>query len=268
MRRIATLITLTALGATAIAGCGDDGGKDTGLTTSDVAGRYYVATKVTGHTLVPGSTISLSFNDTEQLSASSGCNAILGIYQIKSGILRMNPTGATTMMACVGPLQQQEEWLRSLLKNGVHIAAAADGGLTLTQGDVRIDLKDSPEGGAGRSGPPPIVGTAWKLRQVVEGDGKAGPAVPAASPPTLEFTSSGRALVYTGCNRGGADVEVRDDGFIVFGRLSLTRMACRGNAAALEKEIAAVLRGKVAAGFEGNDLSLVRDGTRLVYTAP
>ena len=29
-----------------------------------------------------------------------------------------------------------------------------------------------------------------------------------------------------------------------------------------------MLRGKVAAGFEGNDLSLVRDGTRLVYTAP
>ena len=41
-----------------------------------------------------------------------------------------------------------------------------------------------------------------------------------------------------------------------------------GNAAALEKQITTVLRGKVAAGFEGNDLSLVRDGTRLVYTAP
>lgn len=268
MRRIATLLTLTALGATALTGCGD-GGHGGGLTTADVAGRYYVSTNVTGHTMVPGSTLTLSFNDTEQVSASSGCNAVVGLYQIKSGILRMNPNGATTMMACEEALQQQEEWFKDLLANGVHIKTAADRGLTLTQDGVRIDLKDSPEGaGAPRAGVPAIVGTPWKLRQIVEAGGKSGPAVPASGPPTLEFTDGGRATVYTGCNRGAADAEVRDDGFIVFGRMTLTRMACKGNAAALEKQITTVLRGKVAAGFEGNDLSLVRDGTRLVYTAP
>lgn len=267
MRRITILLTLTTLGATAVAGCGDDG-HGGGLTTADVAGRYYVSTKVTGHTMVPGSTITLSFNDTEQLSAAAGCNTIVGLYQIKSGILRMNPNPATTMMACDQALEQQEDWLKNLLKDGINVAAAPDG-LTLTQGDVRIDLQDSPEGaGTARAGVPSIVGPKWRLRQIVDADGKGGPPVPASDPPTLELTAAGTARVFTGCNRGGADAQVRDDGFIVFGRLTLTRKACQGNAAALEKQVTTVLHGKVAAGFEGNDLSLVRDGTRLVYTAP
>jgi len=274
MWRIATLLTLTALGAAVLAGCGRD--EDTnagGVSSSQVAGRFYVATEVTGHTLVPGSTLTLSFDEEGRLSAVAGCNTIAGPYEIASGILRLSAEAATTMMGCEPALQKQDAWLTALLTGGVAIAPAAAKGLTLAKGDVRIELADRPEGdtgegvtgGAGFS-PPPIAGTDWELISL--GDGGDMASVPAGvEPPTLTISEGGKAAVFTGCNRGTGTAEVRDDGFVAFGPLALTRKKCSGAADRTERAVLRVLDGEAAAGFSEQNLSLARQGSHLLYRA-
>jgi len=268
MWRIATLLTLTALGAAVLAGCGRDEDAGTGgLSSSQVAGRFYVATEVTGHTLVPGSTLTLSFDEEDRLSAAAGCNTIAGPYEIASGILRLSAEAATTMMGCEPALQKQDEWLTALLTGGVAVTPAAARGLVLAKGDVRIELADRPEGDTGGAGfsPPSIAGTDWELHSL--GDGGDMASVPAGvEPPTLTI-SDGRAAVFTGCNRGTGTAQVRDDGFVVFGPLALTRKKCDGAADRTERAVLRVLDGEAAAGFSEQDLSLARQGSHLLYRA-
>jgi len=277
MWRIATLLTLAAVGAAVFAGCGRDEDTDTGgVSASEVAGRFYVATKVTGHTLVPGSTLTLSFDGDGRLSAAAGCNTIAGPYEIASGILRLTGEAATTMMGCEPALHEQDEWLTALLTGGVAIAPAAAKGLTLTKGDVRIELADRPEGGGDAGGkggtggahfsPPPIAGTDWELVSL-GARGSSSPFPTGFEPPTLRISPNGKATVFTGCNRGTGRAEVREDGFVHFGPLALTRKKCDGVEARTEEVVLQVLDGEAAAGFSEQNLSLARQGSHLLYRA-
>jgi heat shock protein HslJ len=267
--RIALLLTL--LVPLAVAGCGSsDESSDTTTSTArsaapaDLDGRTFASTAVEGHELVPGTQVALRF-DAGTLGAQAGCNSLSGGYAVEDGTLRWTAEPVQTMIGCEPSLQRQDEWLAELLTGGVEVAADGADGLTLTRGDVVLELREGAAPGAGT--PPPIAGTTWRLKTIAGRDGTAASVPAGVRTPTLRIGEDGTAEVFAGCNRGSARATLRDDGFVVFGPLMLTRMACDEAAMRVEQAVTSVLDGRVALGFAGPDLSAAKNGRHLVFAA-
>jgi heat shock protein HslJ len=145
MRRLTVLLLLTL---TLLAACGDDGGGDDGgdsgsgggppATAEDLDGKTFASTGSTGHELVTGTVVSLTFTD-GTLSFSAGCNSMNAGYEITDGTLELTSEVAGTLMGCPEDKQAQDEWLTGFLSGGPE--ATVDGDvLTLTSGDEALEL--------------------------------------------------------------------------------------------------------------------------------
>jgi heat shock protein HslJ len=145
MRRLTVLLLLTL---TLLAACGDDGGGDDGgdsgsgggppATAEDLDGKTFASTGSTGHELVAGTVVSLTFTD-GTLSFSAGCNSMNAGYEITDGTLELTSEVAGTLMGCPEDKQAQDEWLTGFLSGGPE--ATVDGDvLTLTSGDEALEL--------------------------------------------------------------------------------------------------------------------------------
>jgi heat shock protein HslJ len=260
-----SLVLVVAVGILAVApGCGDDddSGVDAGeprSTAPDVDGRTFVSTDVTGHELVAGSSVSLAFVD-GRLVASAGCNTMSGSYELDGDVLRLPEQLMSTMMGCAPDLMAQDEWLSSFLTAGPTLSLDV-GDLTLTSGDVAIVAVDESVANPAR----PMVGTAWTLDTIVEGD--VASSVPVGvDAPTFEIGQDGMAAVFTGCNRGSASAGL-DGATLSLGPLRLTKMACPGDASAVEADVVAVLDGDVTFAIDGDRLTLTKADRGLVYRA-
>ncbi len=69
------------------------------------------------------------------------------------------------------------------------------------------------------------------------------------------FTDDGLVMVNTGCNAGNGAAEIRQT-TIRFGEIALTRMACEGDAAAVERAMLRVLTTDVV-GYSVDASTLV-----------
>jgi heat shock protein HslJ len=231
-------------------------------TKAQLIGRSYTAREAYGHTLAPGSTLTLQF-EPAYLAASAGCNQISGAYTLTGGTLTLRRNPAMTQMACDTPLMRQERWLKTWLTSGVQ-ATTNGAALTLTANGVTITFMPGPA----NASTPTIAGTPWRLIATAN-RGAAQVELPSTiKAPTLDITTAGNAAIFTGCNHANGAVDVRDDGFLIFSQLATTRMACVGDVGTLETQVLAVLNGKVAAAFDGaGHLVLTNDGRRLIYAA-
>jgi len=94
-----------------------------------------------------------------------------------------------------------------------------------------------------------LDGSIWEL-----------PDADAGRPVTLEFRGQdGGGLAvggYDGCNRFNGPAELGEGDAIRFPRLALTRMACLGNTAAIERRMQAALEATRAMRVEGSALTL------------
>ena len=235
------LILAAGLAATfALAACTGGGGTATPAPSpspsvaspAGLDGRTFLSTAVTGHVLVPGSTVRLTFAD-GTLGATAGCNSMSGAYRIADGRLETGQM-ATTEMACAEPLMAQDQWLAGFLAGA---GITLDGNtLTLAKEGVTMTLTDRVVADPDR----PLLGTRWVVDGLVAGD--AVSSVPAGVTAALTF-SDGRVVVEAGCNRGGGGVEITDT-TITFAPIALTRMACAEPAMAVEQAVTAVLAGR------------------------
>ncbi|MFC2046971.1 YbaY family lipoprotein [Chloroflexota bacterium] len=67
--------------------------------------------------VLEGTEITAEFESAEgKLSGSGGCNSYFGGYEINKNELTINPPIGSTMMACAGPIMDQEEEYLKLLK--------------------------------------------------------------------------------------------------------------------------------------------------------
>jgi heat shock protein HslJ len=119
--RSRVMVAVVAALVLAAGGCGDDdeggSGADPGPPTeADLDGRTFVSTGAEGFTLVPGTQVTLTFED-GNVSASAGCNTMSGPYEIEDGTLEVGDM-ASTLIGCPDDLQQQDETLQDLLTGG------------------------------------------------------------------------------------------------------------------------------------------------------
>jgi heat shock protein HslJ len=134
------VLALAALILLAACGSDDQGSGGTTPDPSDLEGATYASTAVTGHDLVSGSTITLSFQD-RRMAVKAGCNTQTADYDVSDGALRWTGPAAATTMACpTADLADQDQWLAGLFTDGMD-ATLDSGTLTLTNDDdVKIVL--------------------------------------------------------------------------------------------------------------------------------
>lgn len=112
--------------------------------TADVVGqlngRSFVSTTVTGHDLVPDSSVSLSFED-GRLAARPGCNNYSGPVSVTDGVLAWSGPAISTLMACSEELMAQDEWFNQLLTDGAALTVG-ENSLTLTAGGVSAEFTE------------------------------------------------------------------------------------------------------------------------------
>lgn len=246
-----TALALLTLSALALAACGsDDDTPASGAAPApaDLDGLAFESTAVTGHDLVAGSTISLSFQ-TDMLSANAGCNTMNGGYTITDGDLGVDAM-ATTMMACADDLMAQDTWLSEFLASGP--AIGLDGTtLTLTGDDATITLAEVADA--------ELVGTTWVVTGTVATE--AVSSVPADAEASITITDE-TVAVNTGCNTGSGGVEVAD-ATLTFGPIATTMRACTDEIMQLETAVLNVLNGEVTYEVSGDSLSLRNDANEV-----
>lgn len=113
-------------------------GAPSALTASQLDGKKFASTSVTGHSLVAGTKIVLTF-DAASLGANAGCNTMSASYAITGGTLKWTSQPRATLMACGAAEMAQDQWLTGFLTTGANAALAGDK-LTLTQAGTTIEL--------------------------------------------------------------------------------------------------------------------------------
>ena len=200
---------------------------------AEVLGATFVATEVTGqYSMVPGSTISLTLEDTT-VAARAGCNNIFGPYTVEGDVLKVAQMGST-MMACDPALMKQDQWLSTFLASGPRWTY--DGGsLQLSNGTDTMQLTEA------LSGAGAVPGVGWKLVGLISKSGSTVSSVDAGLSPWIEFDGS-TVTLNTSCNSGSGKAEIGDT-TITFGPITLTQRACMPPSSDVEDAMTAVLQG-------------------------
>lgn len=266
--RIRLLGLLLAPTLLAAVGCSGDNadvstGSNPGVTVAALDGKTFVSTGVTGHTLVPGTQVTVSFVD-GAMRVNAGCNSIGGsITLTRDGVLGGADTFASTLMGCSDELAAQDAWLNSFLGGAPTLALDGDT-LTMTGQDVTITLADQASPGPAV----PLVGTTWTLDGLLSVADESVSSLPAGvTAPTLVLGADAQAAITTGCNTGGASYTQAGD-TLSFGPMRLTRIACLDDAQPVESAVVAVLDGDVTYTLDGKLLTLTKGDRGLLYRAP
>lgn len=98
-------------------------------------GRDFVASRVTGFKLLPGTAPTLSFKDGQFLATAGGCNDTVGGYAVRGDRLETLQVG-TTVVGCNGAKEVQDRWMINLL-DGAQVVGRGDS-LELRSGQTRV----------------------------------------------------------------------------------------------------------------------------------
>ena len=195
-------------------------------------GKQFISVDVDGATLVPGTTIRISFAD-GQLTAQAGCNTLGGSYTIVDGKLVGGDEWSMTEMGCDPARHAQDQWLANLLSSSPTVGVDGDK-ITLTAGDVVVQMLDREVAEPDMQ----LTGQTWTLSSLISGD--AVSSMPAGVTATLEFNDDGTVSFNSGCNSGGGSYTV-DGQTVTFSNLLTTEMACAGPQSDVEAAFLAVL---------------------------
>jgi heat shock protein HslJ len=206
----------------------------------------WVSTGVTGHALVPGTRVTLTYSNKGQLTVNAGCNTMSATAWPDHGKLVVSQM-ASTEMGCEADRMAQDAWLATFLQGA---AFSVGDGLTLTNGPVTMELALKETKNL------PLEGTTWTVTGLLSGDTAA--SVPPGVTATLAF-AGGRVSVDTGCNTGSGSATIAD-GTIRFGSIALTAKACTTWAGAVERQITSVLAGVQPYAVAGDSLTIGASG--------
>ncbi|WP_328537951.1 META domain-containing protein [Streptomyces sp. NBC_00344] len=185
-----------------------------------------------------------------RVSGSSGCNHFSAPASVKGDTLTVGHS-TSTLIGCPKNIQEYE---RALLRTvrGKLTAQLDDGKLTLRAPDGdHVVLGSRPAA--------PLTGTRWKVTSLVEGGTASSLPQGTAGKARLTFGKDGTVRGNLGCNRVSGMAKVTK-GTITFGHLTTTRMACRGPAMTLERQLLKLLHGPVRYEIQQRVLTLRTPG--------
>jgi len=188
-------------------------------------GTAWVLAELPGHTRVPGSSITLGFEN-GRASGSDGCNRYGFAYTGSGSRLEFMPSGISTQMACAPELMQQ--------------AAAFTTSLTRTKAfgmeSGQLQLLDAAGAVVARFDPQPegLASTAWLVTGYNNGR-QALVSVLKGTELTMEFSADGRVAGSAGCNRYTGSFK-QDGKALSFGPAAATRRMCVEPEGVMEQE--------------------------------
>jgi heat shock protein HslJ len=188
-------------------------------------GTAWMLSELPGRTLVPGSSVTLRFED-GRASGSDGCNRYGVAYSTTGATLKVEPSGISTQMACAPELMQQASAFMASLTGAQGYRVDA-GHLQLLGADGKVLARFAPQ-------PEGLAGTAWQVtgfnngRQAVV-SGLGGTEL------TLAFSTDGRVSGSAGCNRYTGTFR-QDAKALSFGPAAATRRMCAEPAGIMEQE--------------------------------
>jgi heat shock protein HslJ len=254
---------MIAFGATALlalVSCGNDTGS--AAPGGSLTGRTFLSTSVTENgkprALVPSTRIRLEFTTDGRMSFQAGCNSTQAKVSTKDGRLALDKEMTSTLIGCMGRLQEQDTWVAGVI--AAKPAWKLDGDkLELTTSNTTISLLDR------ETAEPDLAldGTKWALSTVISGEAASHQAGSEKAWLTL---NGERVTGSTGCNEFQGTV-ARATGKLTFGELATTRRACAGDAAALESVVLKGLKGELSYKVDGSTLQLRSSGGGLDFTA-
>jgi heat shock protein HslJ len=236
----------------------------------DLPSGDYLSSDVTGHELVPGTQVSLTWTD-GQLRVQAGCNTLFGPASIEDGLLRVADLG-TTEMGCSPDLMDQDAWLADFLAGAPEVAGTG-GSFTLSgtsTSGTSTQMRFAP---VQKAPDLPLEGTTWELESTEEGDvassGPLGPDTPVTDGgprrPELRI-AQGTLRAFDGCNQLRGPVEVTA-GKLRTDELLGTKRACVDPAATRTARLLGELLQESSYAVEGDRLTLRRDDVAMVFRA-
>ena len=234
--------------------------------TDPLTGREFVSTSVTGHSLVPGTRISIEFrsdNATPTLHATAGCNTFSGVYELAGGLLTV-PQATMTEMGCTpSSLMDQDQWWGGLLSAGLMVKVDHDT-LTLSSGQIRIVLTDRTVAEPDL----PLVGTSWVLDGIVDGD--AVSSVPVGVTGGQQIV--GNVMTFQVCQSGRGTVAIDGDRVAVTDLELSAGPSCAGDSVGeVESSVVDVLRDGWTFAIDGDRMTVTATGGKglmFVSTTP
>ncbi|WP_092774737.1 META domain-containing protein [Actinokineospora terrae] len=255
------LLTPTLVALLALAGCAQGGTTpaDQAPPPADgptPAGKTFTANsatdKGTPHALVPGSTVSLSFED-NRLTATAGCNSIGGTVSFSGGTLQPGELSITEM-ACDAPLHDQDKWLAAFLQAKPTWRLDGDK-LTLRSAETELALAVPKKAD--------LAGPKWTVESLLAAE--TATSTPNTSTASLTFTAN-TVAIETGCNSGTANYTVQGN-TLKFDPPLLTKMACADGSSEVENAIIAALGPATTYTIEAQSLTLTNGDKGLVLRA-
>jgi heat shock protein HslJ len=184
-----------------------------------------------GTTLEPldGTTVTMVFDNTGQITGSAGCNRYFAGYEMKGTAVTIGPAGSTAMYCSGQGVMDQESTYLALLGR-VASAEAKNSSLTFS------DAKGSPILSFARAVPPapaPLAGTNWTLGSFSTADTVS--SVIAGTTINAVFDQNGEITGSAGCNHYFASYTTTGTALSV-GSAGSTKMHCTGPAGVMIQE--------------------------------
>jgi heat shock protein HslJ len=188
-------------------------------------GSAWVLSALPGRTLVPGSSVTLRFED-DRANGSDGCNRFGVSYAATGSKLDFKPGGMATQMACAPELMQQASAFMASL-SGTRAFRMEAGQLQLLGADGAVLARFAPQ-------PEGLAGTAWQVTGYNNGR-QAVVSVLNGTELTMEFSADGRVAGSAGCNRYTGSFQ-QDGQSLSFGPAAATRRLCVEPDGVMEQE--------------------------------
>ena len=188
-------------------------------------GTAWVLADLPGHSRVPGSSITLRFED-GRASGTDGCNRYGFAYTVTGSKLDFAPSGISTQMACPPELMQQASAFTTSLTR-TRAFGMLSGRLQLLDADGAVMARFDPQ-------PEGLAGTAWKVTGYNNGR-QAVVSVLTGTELTMEFSADGRVAGSAGCNRYTGSFK-QDGKTLSFGPAAATRRMCVEPEGVMEQE--------------------------------
>ena len=236
---VAGMAALLSLAACAPAGSQAEG---------SLTGKVWVMDSLNGAAPVPNTTITAEFTEDGKVGGSAGCNRYSGQYTVSGSNIEFKQSMASTMMACDGPVMDQETAYFQALAAAKSFAVGGDQ-LTLSDADGK-------ELATYQAQSQSLEGTSWQVISYNNGK-QAVVSVVAGSELTADFGTDGKLTGSAGCNNYNGEYKV-DGNKITIGPLASTMMFCNDPAGVMDQEsqFLAALQSAATYKLEGNRLEL------------